>query len=241
MHHHIYKNAGTTIDWILQRNFPNRVLHIEGGWNGARLSAEQVRNAGRQYPEHQAISSHCTPLISPEEAWAKCHITILRDPIDRFYSMYRFDRSRTDNNLASRMARESDFPTYCQWWLNMEDSLWRNWQTRCCTPQLWLNSTPSYSSRYGWSADLEAARQAISTTALIGTVDQFPQSMLLFESHLEQEGIPFDAAYLRQNITKDKNDKSGIHNEVKELLGISMYEQLLEANSMDYGDRKSVV
>lgn len=234
MHHHIYKNAGMTIDWILHRNFPNQVLHIEG-YRNARLSADQVKNAAQPYPEHQAISSHCTPLTSPEEAWAKCHITILRDPIERFYSMYRFDRSRTDDNPSSCMARESDFQGYCQWWIEMKDSLWCNWQTRCCTPQSWSNPKQSNSSRRGWDADLEAAIQAIKNTAFIGTVEQFDQSMLLLESRLQQKGIQFDAAYLRQNTMKGNSETTrNPHEVIEELLGTSLYERLKAENSMDY-------
>ena len=141
MHHHIYKNAGTTFDWILHRNFAGGVLHIEGDRSGARLSPEKVVTTARPFSNHQAITSHACPLPAVEKMWARCHVTFIRDPLRRIYSMYRFDHHRMDDTLASRVARERNFDGYCEWWLEKPDSVLSNWQTRCCTPQSFRSDT----------------------------------------------------------------------------------------------------
>ena len=76
MHHHIYKNAGTTVDWILHRNFPGHVLHIEGDRAGARLTPAQIISAAKPYRNHQAITSHTAPLPNSDSKWAQFHVTL---------------------------------------------------------------------------------------------------------------------------------------------------------------------
>lgn len=235
MHHHIYKNAGTTVDWILHKNFPGRVLHIEGDLPAARLTPTQIKDAVRLYPNHQAITSHTTPLPNPKLMWAHLHLTLLRDPIDRAYSMYRFDRRRSDDTPSGRIAKEQSFREYIEWWLKNPDSLLSNWQVRCCTPQQRPFFGLRSPTRTGWNADLKAALSTVANFVFVGTVENFDESMLLLECRLQQQGIPFDAAYLRRNTSPlDANAHQDTRDLILELLGKPLYDRLNELNTMDY-------
>ncbi len=233
MHHHIYKNAGTTVDWILQRNFPGNVLHIEGGHPGARLTPTEVREAATAHPHHAGIASHTTPLPAREQAWAVCHLTILRHPVERFYSMYRYDRRRDDDNVSSRIAKDSDFRSYTEWWLRKRNSLIRNWQVRCCTPQTWVRTAHNRGLGLGWDADLSAACHTIEDVAFAGVAEQFDESMVVLESLLREHDVAFDATYVRQNASSSKTVLRTEAFFIEEL-GQPLYDDLLHANAMDF-------
>jgi hypothetical protein len=230
-HHHIFKNAGTTIDWILERNFPSRVLHIEGVDPGARLSPEQVRAAASPYPEHSAIASHSFPLPAPETAWALVHLSVLRDPIERYASIYRFERSRETPHAANEAARTLGLGAFCQWWLDNRPGIWVNWQTRCCTPQARVDDDKAGSRPSGWDADIDLALQAVLQTAFVFTLDRFDQGLVLLEERMEANGMPFDASYLRQNVSRADADQEADYDA---LLGRDLHQALVEANQLDY-------
>lgn len=235
MHHHIFKNAGTTIDWILHRNFPGRVLHIEGDRPGARLTPDQIIGAARPHPNHQAITSHTCPLPDCESLWAQFHFTMLRDPIDRLYSMYRFERRRPEDGPMIQAAKERSFRGYCERWLEKPDPLIGNWQTRCCTPQKPLSDGHESRGRNRWDADLDAARSVISTSVFVGTVEEFDESVLLLEANMREQGISFDAAYLRKNSTpRESGEEENTRVRAIELLGESLHDRVMGLNAMDY-------
>lgn len=251
-HHHIFKNAGTTIDWILERNFPGQVLHIEGTDPGARLRPRQVRTAAARYADHRAVSSHSFPLPSRKQAWARVHLSVLRDPIERYASIYRFERSREIDHAANRAARELGFGAYCQWWLDDASGIWLNWQTRCCTPQRsgpkaarrlitmarrrWGRPPSGLTGRRvsgleGWDADLDLAVEAALETALVFTVDRFDQGLVLLEALMREGGTPFDASYVRQNVSRSEAEPN---EHPDEALSAELEQRLIEANALDY-------
>ena len=229
VHHHIFKNAGTTVEWVLQRNFPGQVLHIEGDQPGARLMPERVKSVADGFSEHKAISSHTFPLTDAQSAWASVHLVVLRDPIERYYSMYRYERSRETPRPANIAARQKDFGEYCKWWLSNAPGIWIDWQTRCCTPQSKRASTPLAGAPPKWVADLSAALEAVSNTAYAMTVDRFDEGLVVLEDRLHQSGIHFDASYIRQNVSPRESDGGR-----EELLSEAFRAELVAANAGDY-------
>lgn len=254
VHHHIFKNAGTTIDWILERNFPGQVLHMEGSDPGARLRPHKVRAAAALYPDHRAISSHSFPFPSPRDVWARVHLSVLRDPIERYASIYRFERSREIDHPANQAAREHGFAAFCQWWLDNPSGIWTNWQARCCTPQFAApvnaeglvveTSKPSTggdgdpdqggrstSGLPGWDLDLDLALRAVLETGFVFPLDRFDEGLILLEERLRPEGVPFDASYIRQNVSRSELDQG---DRFDALLGPDLHQALIQANAPDY-------
>ena len=230
-HHHIFKNAGTTVDWILEKNFPGEVLYIEGDEPGARLNPVKVRAISSDHPNHRAISSHTFPLPDAGNAWAEIHLVVLRDPIERYHSIYRYERGRMDSTPANLAARELDFGDYCRWWLNAAPGIWLNWQTRSCTPQWPKARVQDGAARTHWSENLDAALGAITETATVVTVDRFDEGMLLLESALRRIGLEFDASYLRQNVSDAPARQQG---RWEDLLGGELHSELVAANANDF-------
>ena len=92
VHHHIFKCAGSSFAWILQKNFPNQVLFIEGIRADYRIRCEDVVHflADNEKAAFQAVSSHLLATPTPKNEIARLHVSFLRDPWKRIVSEYNF-------------------------------------------------------------------------------------------------------------------------------------------------------
>src|SRR4029079_906891 len=84
IHYHFFKNAGTSVDAILQRNFG-------AGWTSREYPARSTPNAAREFlvanPQIAALSSHTLPLPPPDIPDAEIlPILFIRHPLDRLKS-----------------------------------------------------------------------------------------------------------------------------------------------------------
>ena len=53
LHYHIFKNAGTTVENLLQKNFPHSFARFEGDGLDAQLSAAELLDYVREHPQVQ--------------------------------------------------------------------------------------------------------------------------------------------------------------------------------------------
>ena len=84
LHYHIFKNAGTTVENLLQKSFPLSFARFEGDGRDAQLSAAELLEFVREHPELQAISSHHLRYPRPSApGFVFFDLLFLRDPIDR--------------------------------------------------------------------------------------------------------------------------------------------------------------
>ncbi len=65
-HGHIFKNAGTTFDWSLQRNFGDGFLDHRDDKKMRERGASHLLELVREQPGLQALSSHCLCRPLPE-------------------------------------------------------------------------------------------------------------------------------------------------------------------------------
>ena len=95
LHYHLFKNAGTSLDQILKRNFGSRWVTREfpmaGDDNSAQL-AEWIRSE----PEAVAFSTHTGIGPVPEvEGVDIVSVMLLRDPVARIRSKLRSHSRRS--------------------------------------------------------------------------------------------------------------------------------------------------
>ncbi len=110
LHYHIFKNAGTTVENLLQKSFPHSFARFEGDGRDAQLSATEVLAFVREHPELQAISSHHLRYPRPSApGFVFFDLLFLRDPIDRLGSIYTFfQQGALSDDPLNRLAHESD-------------------------------------------------------------------------------------------------------------------------------------
>jgi len=89
--HHLYKCGGTTINWILQKNYPGHVLYCEKKEIEHVQLSSLADHLKMSTVDYAALSSH---LIN-YEATAYCSFifTFIREPASRILSAYNFDVS----------------------------------------------------------------------------------------------------------------------------------------------------
>ena len=112
LHYHLFKNAGTSVDQILRRNFGDRWVTREFSTAGADNSAE-VADWIRANPHAVAFSTHTAlgppPLI---EGVNLITVMLLRDPVARIRSVYRFERKQDADTWGTELAKAQ---VVCLW------------------------------------------------------------------------------------------------------------------------------
>jgi hypothetical protein len=190
VHHHVFKCAGSTLTWILERNFPSGVLYIEGPRNSSsiRITCDQVRPyiADNSY---QAVSSHVLAIPKLGGNIGEVHFSLLRDPIQRVLSAYRFHKKRKD------IREDMSINEFVEKNLQAD-----NFQAR-------HSSMPALSTGdVGWQIDDRIYDKIESGEIIFGLVEYFDHSMLLLEAIAKERGFAFDGAYPRKLNTTDSAD-----------------------------------
>src|SRR5690606_24093891 len=114
LHYHLFKNAGTSVDRILEYNFPGRWVTAEfkrkpGPLGNSDLVAKWIVDN----PEAVAFSTHTAWGPIPEKPGVRLiSVLFLRDPIERIRSAYRFERQQQADTFGARLAKEHDFEGY---------------------------------------------------------------------------------------------------------------------------------
>lgn len=170
-HHHGFKCAGSSVVHVLNRNWPQRVLHVEHRSTDRRIHCEQVRHLTAT-GDHVALTSHLLTMPAPGQALAHVHFALLRDPLARLVSAYRF---------APEERRFGGFREF----VHATAHYASDYHVR----QL---AVPGRDGN-GWEARPEAVPLG-APGVLIGLVERFADSMFLLEQRLAAAGIAFDGS-----------------------------------------------
>lgn len=171
LHYHLFKNAGTSVDAILKRNFGDKWITREFppmGGNNTALVEEWIRET----PEAIAYSSHTMMGPIPQiEGVRVISFMLLRDPIARIKSAYRFERTQQADTWGARLAKECDFSDYVLTRSERSgDRQCRNFQTYRMASLCPEGET-----------ELDSAILGMLKLSLIGLVDEFAQAMLMLK------------------------------------------------------------
>ena len=228
-HAHIFKNAGTTIDWILEQNFG---LNFSDDRNDDKMvnEADYLLNMVRSNLELKAISSHSMPLPIPENDQINFHtLVMLRHPLLRVRSVYQFERKQRVSTPGAKMAKKLSFKDYVEWRMRSDVApTIRDMQVR------YLTRNSNKNSEVLTEKHFESASKFVDGNRLVGLVERFDQSMLLFSKYLTTKGIDMNFSYQKQNVSNAP--KVGRRQQIDSLmgeLGTRLYDTLVEKNSMD--------
>ncbi|NBB81166.1 MAG: sulfotransferase family 2 domain-containing protein [Verrucomicrobia bacterium] len=189
LHYHLFKNAGTSVDAILKKNFGDRWVTREfpaRGGNNTPLVEDWIRET----PEAVAYSSHTMMGPIPQvEGVRVISFMLLRDPIERIRSAYRFERTQEADTWGARLAKEHDFEGYVRARLARPgDRQCRNFQTYR------LASLVS-----GEGSELERAKRALKELTVVGRVEAFDEAMATLQERLDSNDNTFSSQSIRAN------------------------------------------
>jgi hypothetical protein len=227
-HGHIFKNAGTTFDWALERNFGESFCD--------HRDDEPMRQQGASYltqylldnPHINAISSHHLCDTSTIAGIEIVPMYLLRHPIERILSVYRFEHKQQSSSPGSIAAKKYNFRDYVQWRMDPEvNRTIRNYQT------IYLAGVHTRKASQECTLDIFNAAMVKAKNSLVGLVEKFDASMIKFEESLKKRSIELDLSYMRQNVSSEKSKSNG--NEISyiaEELG-DIFKEVLSENSYD--------
>ncbi|RLA44088.1 MAG: hypothetical protein DRQ97_11860, partial [Gammaproteobacteria bacterium] len=217
LHGHIFKNAGTTFDWSLEKIFGKGFLdHRED---------KLIRSEGREHlvqlvnenPHLHAVSSHHMPGDIPEQPGVRfIPIYLLRHPIERIRSVYNFERRQKSGTAGAKAAKIKNFRDYVDW--RMQPGVARtirNYQTRYLAGHHTRSSATDIPSR----CFTEALATINNDVALVGLVEQYDKSMVVLEESLRVFFPAIDLSYVAQNIAAKKTVHSNTGDAIEKILG----------------------
>ena len=226
-HYHLFKNAGTSVDTILENSFGSYWKTVEFPKNDGKSNSRLVKEWLLNNQGIFAFSSHTALFPIPIlDSISIIPIVFLRHPIDRLWSVYKFERKHKKIlNPSIRLAKKYDFAGYINHQLNhLKDRSCRNFQTyRFSLLNAQKNST-----------ELEKALCGLNSLPLVGIVDNFDLSMKLFGDMIIKYFPSFQVKPTHKNITSHRNlSLEEKLDQIKSSLDSTTYERLLESNDDD--------
>jgi hypothetical protein len=218
LHYHLFKNAGTSFDGILKRNFPGQWVTAEfaGNDNAAAVAAWIAGN-----PQGVVFSSHTA--TGPVPVVPGCRVItalFLRDPVARIRSAYLFERRQAqapgDDRPAARLAASTDFEGYVRARLDTPGD-------RQCR-DFHVQRLAAFARRRG-VPELERATQALGLLSFVGEVERFGASMDRFAALVRPVWPGFDP---RQEHLNRSEREEGVE------IGPALAALLAEANAEDH-------
>jgi hypothetical protein len=229
LHYHIFKNAGTTLENLLQKNFPQTFARFEGDGRDAQLSAAELLAFVREHPELQAISSHHLRYPRPcAPGFVFFDLLFLRDPIDRLGSIYTFfQQDAPTGDPLSRLAHESDLRGFFVELLEKHPHIANN-------PQVNMLAGDGAYTRPPGPADLARATQTMLDAALLGVVDCFLESLVAGQYFWHPAFPNLDIAAAPANVASARGSTlAGRRAEVERACGPRLYRELAGLNELD--------
>ncbi len=228
VHKHIFKNAGTTFDWILEKNFGSAFYDHRDN--------DQMQSGREKYlieflndnPGISALSSHHIWFrFSHHKNIELIPVFFIRHPIERILSVYNFEKKQEHGTLGAHMAKKMNFKDYVAWrMLKDTPATIRNFQTRMICGLTHNNEAKR--------KHLKIALQEIQDNPFTGMVEYFKESLLLFDPEFKKRGFNLNLSYKAKNVNQPIENvnydirANRILEDLNELAG-----EVLEKNALD--------
>ena len=212
LHVHIFKNAGSSFDDAIKRFFGDTFVDHRDDSDIVKGKMEYLEEYLNTHQEIRAFSSHSIYFLPKNtDTYNFFPVYFLRHPIDRIRSVYSFEKKQIPaTTQGSKKAKELSFQDYVSWY--MEDTspaTIRNLQT------IFLSGERS--NALNIDKKFELALRNLNNSHLVGIVDRYDESMVVFEEYLKDFFPNIDLSYIRKNIT-DTNLKASPEEKAEKLL-----------------------
>lgn len=234
LHCHLSKNAGTTFDWVLKRNFPDGFFEKKNTGGMRILLGSNIEAILRQDVNIKAFSTEqksLPALIDHDYNDIQIlPVAFLRNPIDRIVSQYHQLRKP---NMTGRLALQAKCFSLREF---VEYALSEKPLTQpIINGQTWIFS--------GLAKDINIARANLDRCFFVGIIERPIESYVVLESKLKRYFPLIDLSFIRRNVNVLHKEQTLAQrlNEIKQQLGDTLYDELRERNRIDFELRRYAV
>ena len=227
LHHHIFKNAGTSLDRALKEIFGEAMYFYDSNKPGGVITKKMLSDFVKNNVKHNVagLSSHQTCLSSARVAGFRViGLIMLREPLQRFFSMYNYHKKTDPKIKLDYLAKEISFRDFMKWIIKNSGLISSNFQTNFCS------KTDAYPQNISIQ-ELIIAKENLLRTEGVGIVERFDDSLILFSRLLNKHRIPGELEAYQENKSDQQVDALGF---IEEQLGAKLIREIKELNALDY-------
>ena len=229
VHYHIFKNGGSTVEHILNREFPGSFARLHGPTSDAVLDGENLAVFLKEHPGVDAVTSHHLryplPVIRNTVLFDCC---FLRHPLERLDSLYSYYRKIDSTEPLCRMAHRCAPVEFFRHLIDRAPEQVANVQV------VQLANGGAF-TRPAHEGDLDRAVRIVRNMAFPGVVEMFRESLVAAE-YFMRPAFPS----LRLNYSGPANMSrpalASAEQRQQRLLdrwGTGLYNELKKLNSLD--------
>ena len=239
VHYHIFKNGGSTIEAILEREFGRGFATLHDTKASATLSGRHVASLLRLHQHISAISSHHLrypkPAIRHTIVFDCC---FLRHPLERLDSVYHYLRTIAPPDATSYLARQMSAREFLRHLANESPHMVGDVQvTQLACAGAFV--------RPAHAEDLERASAILRDMAIPGLVEMFDESLVAAEYFLRPAFPGVKLECVAKNVSRpggaagspsarDRQERlRDRHERLIDAWGGDLYEDLLRLNQLD--------
>lgn len=227
LHYHIMKNAGTTIESILEREFGKAFYSVHREGHNGTIDPDVIVETLAANPTALALTSHQFVFPRPEIPFTTIFDCCpIRHPLDRFESLHRYLRRLPPVDAVCELAATSDAATFLRTLLDRFPNFVFNVQT----------ATLGNGSRFRPLSDahLRTAVSVVENSGLHVVVDRLDESLTVAEFFLNPAFTGLQLHYVPQNVTQAPGTTLGERQDrLREHLGTELFGQLHAFNQLD--------
>ncbi len=232
VHYHIFKNGGTTIEAILEREFGRGFATLHDTKMSATLNGRHVASLLRRHPHISAVSSHHLrypkPAIRHTIVFDCC---FLRHPLERLDSIYHYLRTIAPPDATRYLARQMSAREFLLHLANESPHMVSDVQVT----QL---ACAGAFTRPAHAEDLERASAILSDMAIPGLVEMFDESLVAAEYFLQPAFPGVKLECIAKNVSRPGGaaaftNARDRHERLIDAWGGDLYEDLLRLNQLD--------
>ena len=232
LHYHIFKNAGSTIDYALSRNFGEGFVEFHGVHDDAQLMADDVLPLVGSDLSIQAVTSH--HLRYPKPAMRGTHfidVCFIRHPLDRIRSLYHYGRKQDPETWLGGLALQYDEAGFIA-------HLVEHVPPAVNDVQVNFLANGGFYARPPGAADRDEACAIVERVCALGVVDLFDVSMVAIEHYLKPMFPSLSMAYVRQNVSAPEphavaSGSEAIATACRQAWGDALYAKVFALNEQD--------
>jgi len=228
VHYHIFKNGGSTIESILEREFPGRFATLHGVSADGTLGDEDLVSFLADYPNIAAVSSHHLRYPLPElRDTGLFDWCFLRHPFVRLQSMYSYLRKIGAAEPLSQLAANQNVREFLRYLIDYFPHLASNVQVGQ------LANSGRFTRLVGRD-DVQRAAEVVRRMAIPGIVEAFDESLVSAEYVLQPAFPRIRLHYSQKNASQSGAAVNGLDGQPwNEVWGEDVYCDLLRLNELD--------